>query len=194
MSNRIRHLLRALAAVAALLLAPVAAASPGAVVRDCATDGTLDGSYSDADKRDALDQIPADLAEYSECRALISGAIGGAKASASSSGPAGGAGAKSPEARMVAARRAKKAQAAREARRRLAREVRERKLGPRAVDPRDAGVLGAANTANGVPLPLMLAVVALALLALAGGLLTIWRRDPRLAGAVRRFTPPRLRR
>ena len=197
MNNRVTHLfLTALAALAALALAPAASASPSAVVRDCAQDGSLDGSYSDADKRAALGEIPADVDEYSDCRSVIGGAIGGAKAtgSVSSNGTSSpdAAAAGTPQARRkAAARRAKKV---REARLKRARQVREKQLGARAVDPRDPGVFRAANTANGMPLPFTLALLALALIALAGGLLTLWRRNPAFAGAVRRVTPARFRR
>ena len=196
MNTRVRDLFLLLAAVATLVLAPAAAASPGAVVRDCAQDGSLDGSYSDADKRAALGLIPADLDEYSDCRAIIGGGLGGkgkVTATASSNGPPGAAAsaAKDPKARRVAARKAKRAAQARRAR---ARIERERELGARAVDPRDAGVFRAANTANGVTLPVALALIALGLLALAGALVALWRGNPALAGALRRVTPPRFRR
>ena len=197
MNNRVTHLLlTALAALAALALAPVAAASPTAVVRDCAEDGSLDGSYSDADKRAALGQIPADIDEYSDCRSVIGGSLGGGSgqptAGASSNGtPSAGTAAATPQARKAAARRAEQV---REARIERAREVREKRLGPRAVDPRNSGVFRAANTANGMPLQFTLALIALALIALAGGLFTLWRRNPAFADAVRRVTPARFRR
>lgn len=191
MKRRVRHLLLSLAALA-LLPPSSAVASPGAVVRDCAQDGTLDGSYSDADKRAALGQIPADLDEYSDCRALIGAAIGGGpKANASSAGGAGGGGSATGTAtRKAAAARAKKA---REAHRRKTRAKLERELGGRAVDPRDGGVFKAANTANGMPLPVTLALCALALVALAGGALALWRRNPAFADAVKRVAPRRFR-
>ena len=196
MNHRMTHLLLvALAALAALALAPVAAASPTAVVRDCAEDGSLDQSHSDADKRAALGQIPADIDEYSDCRSVIGGAIGGDKAtaSASSNGTSSpGTGPTTPQARRTAAE--ERAEKVREARVEQARKVREKRLGARAVDPRDPGVFRAANTANGMPLPFTLALIALALIALAGGLFTLWRRNPAFADAVRRVTPARFRR
>lgn len=195
MNNRVRHLFAILVALAVVALAPAAFAAPGDVVRDCAEDGSLDGSYSDSDKRAALGQIPADVDEYSDCRAVISGSIGGgAKAGIASAGTPGadaGAAGATPLARKAAARKAKKA---REARRKRARKVTEKKLGARAVDPRDPGVFRAANTANGMPLPFTLALVGLALIALAGGALTLWRRSPAFVGALRRVAPPRFRR
>lgn len=193
MTTSVRHLLSALALPAALALAPVAAAGPSAVLQDC-SDGSLDGSYSDAEKRSALGQIPADLDEYSDCRAVIGGALGGggkATASASSNSPAADAATATPQARKKAA--ARRAERVRAARRKQARKARELELGARAVDPRDAGVFRAANTANGMPLPLTLSIIALALIALAGGAFTLWRRNPAFAGALRRVTPARFR-
>ncbi len=194
MNNRVRHLVPGLAATAVLVLAPVAAADSDAVLRDCVKDESLDGSYSEAEKRGALKNMPAEVADYTECEDVIRAAIGARKAGESANGASGGAGANSPEARRVAAIRAKKAQEAQAARRALARKERERKLGARAVDPRDAGVFGGASTVNGVPLPLLLVVIALALLSLAGGALVMWRRNPALADAVRRVIPQRFRR
>ena len=67
----------AIAAVAAaLVIAPVASASPDDVVRDCAADGVLNDPHADAEKRAALDRIPADLDEYSDCRSVITASIG----------------------------------------------------------------------------------------------------------------------
>ncbi len=196
MNSRIRHLIASVAVLAVLALAPTAGASPNAVVRACLNEESLEG-FSDADKRAALDQLAADQDEYSDCRAVIGGSIGSKKAGvnrdSTGNGPVGGGskGSNSPEARKAAAR---KKLLARAAQRQQARQVRERRLGERTVDPRDAGVFKAANTANGMPLPVILAVIALALLTLAGGTLALWRRNPRFAGVVRRVTPARFRR
>jgi len=186
MNNRVRHPLLLIAALAVLSLAPTALASPADVVRDCAEDGSLDGSYSEAEKRAALGEIPADLDEYSDCRAII-GADGKLTARASSIASSGTAGATGPAARKAAAQRTEKARA-------RARQVRERALGARSVDPRDASVFKAANTANGMPLPMTLALVALALLALTAALVALQRRNPAFADALRRVTPRRFRR
>ena len=77
MTSRVRHLIVLVVAFAALALPAIAAADPDAVVRDCAADGSVDGKYSDSDKRAALDRIPADLDEYSDCRSVIGASIGG---------------------------------------------------------------------------------------------------------------------
>ena len=199
MKSGLRHLIAALAALALLAFAPAAHASADGVLRACLNEGSLDG-FSDADKQAALNQLAADQDEYSDCRSVIGASIGGKKVGATASS----AGARATntqvqdtdepnprEARKVAAR---KKQQALVAKRERTRKVRGRRLGERAVDPRDAGVFKAANTANGMPLPVMLAVIALGLLTLAGGTLALWRRNPRFAGAVRRVTPARFRR
>ena len=65
----------ALAAVLALLLVAVVAtpahASAGSVIRDCSEDGILNGKYSQSELGGALEQLPSDLDEYTDCRAVI---------------------------------------------------------------------------------------------------------------------------
>jgi hypothetical protein len=66
----------ALAAVlAASLLALThvapAHASPASVIRDCSEDGVLNGKYSQSELDGALEQLPSDLDEYTDCRAVI---------------------------------------------------------------------------------------------------------------------------
>jgi hypothetical protein len=67
--------LRAALVLAVLALtgvaAPAASASPGGVIRDCSEDGVLNGHYSHGDLTKALDQLPSDLDEYTDCRAVI---------------------------------------------------------------------------------------------------------------------------
>ena len=197
MNNRFRHLIAPVAVLAVLALVPAAGASSTGVLRACLNEQSLDG-YSDADKRAALNQLAADQDEYSDCRSVIGASIGGTKvtASASSNTPAGG----SPPAadpatvRKVAATKKRRARQARQASRKQARKAREQTLGRRAVDPRDPGVFKAAGTANGMPLPVVLALVAVGLLALTGGTLAVSRRNPRIAGVLRRVSLPRLRR
>jgi hypothetical protein len=201
--------LLALALALMSLLAPAPAhASPKQVVRDCAEDGVVDGDYSNADKRRALRQIPADLDEYSDCRAVIRGSIGspggggrgripvdsdgdgvfdssrpgrsgpiGAAAGASGS-DGGGAGGPSKPSRKRGETAGK-----------VAPEQ------PRSItaDPVIAGLFDTASTSNGLPLPVLLALIALALLAVAGSVNALRQRRPAFVdGALRRV--PRLRR
>jgi hypothetical protein len=69
-----------IAAVFMLLLTPPALASSGDVIRDCSEDGVLDKHYSQRELAGALDNLPSDLDEYTDCRTVIRGAqLAGAK-------------------------------------------------------------------------------------------------------------------
>ena len=109
MTIRVRHLVALCVAFAALALPAAAQADPDSVVRDCAADGSVDDKHSNSDKRKALDRIPADLDEYSDCRSAIGASIGGSpKAGASSNGRdgAGGGGSAATKAERARKRRA----------------------------------------------------------------------------------------
>jgi len=79
MAGTNKHSIR-LAALVALMLAVLAAAAPRAgasatdVIRDCSEDGVLDGKYSQSEIKKALQQLPSDLDEYTDCRSVIRGA------------------------------------------------------------------------------------------------------------------------
>ena len=70
---RIRRMLEhlALAALAFAILAPAAHGSAKDVIRDCSEDGVLNGHYSHGELTKALDQLPSDIDEYTDCRAVI---------------------------------------------------------------------------------------------------------------------------
>jgi hypothetical protein len=85
-------MLRTALALACLLLGLVAvpaanAATPTQILRDCADDGVLQGSYSPADLRRARQNIPADTDEYTDCRDVLARA---ATAGVAASGGGGG--------------------------------------------------------------------------------------------------------
>ncbi len=209
MTSRVRHLF-APALILMVLAFPVAAqASPGAVVRDCAKDGSVDGKYSDKDKRAALKKIPADLNEYSDCRAAIKASIGagGPKAGISNkppgSGGGGSGGGGAGGGRADTNGDGKVSPAERKAadniqvalKRDKDRKSTESTLGDRKTDPAKVGAIDASNTSNGLPLPVILAIAALALLAAAAATLLLARRNPRVAQALRRVPlPARFRR
>jgi hypothetical protein len=46
-------------------------ASATSVIRDCSEDGVLNGKYSQSELDGALEQLPSDLDEYTDCRAVI---------------------------------------------------------------------------------------------------------------------------
>jgi hypothetical protein len=75
----------------ALLVAPAAgAANRNQIIRDCA-DGSLDGKYSASEMRDARNNLPADVDEYTDCRDLLTRATHGGGKSSSGAGVAGSA-------------------------------------------------------------------------------------------------------
>jgi len=62
-----------LVAVLAAMAVAVSPAHAGAisVIRDCSEDGVLNGKYSASELERALDQLPSDLDEYTDCRSVI---------------------------------------------------------------------------------------------------------------------------
>jgi len=61
-----------------LVAAPAAMAGTRAdIVRDCFDDGKLDGNYTASQIRDARNNLPADVDQYSDCRDVLSRALGG---------------------------------------------------------------------------------------------------------------------
>jgi hypothetical protein len=61
----------ALALLASVLIAAPAFGSANDVIRDCSEDGVLNGHYSHSELAKALDKLPSDLDEYTDCRAVI---------------------------------------------------------------------------------------------------------------------------
>lgn len=83
-----------LLAATTLLLAPAAAHADGgaAVIHDCLNHGRITGHYTQKQYAQALAELPADVAEYSDCGSLIRRAQLGAAGGASAGGGGGGAG------------------------------------------------------------------------------------------------------
>jgi hypothetical protein len=70
-----------------LVAAPAAMAGTRAdIVRDCFQDGDLDGNYTASQIRDARNNLPADVDQYSDCRDVLSRALGGSGTSATGGG------------------------------------------------------------------------------------------------------------
>jgi hypothetical protein len=178
---RFTHPLILIAMLAALALPAMAAADPDAVIRDCSVDGKLDGKYSKSDLRQALESLPSDLKEYSDCSEIIGAGIGNG---------AGGSGSK---ANSAAARAAAAAASGSELSSRavdqkeldrIAKDHRQPggiRIDGEKVTPGSDGLFDAASASNGMPLPLLLALVGLALLALAGTAVALRSRVPALA-------------
>lgn len=153
-----------LCVVLVLGLPAAAHASGKDVIRDCAQDGKLDKHYTLKELRDAERNLPSDIDEYTDCRAVIRAAMGGGSGSAG--GPANGivtpSGAVAGSPADVAALQGLAAQAAKGKRSMVA-------IGGKEVLPGNAGmtgVLGGLAGANGMPTSLLLAIASLVLLAL----------------------------
>ena len=81
-----------LATVLALLVAAPAAHAAGRaeIIADCNADGDLDGNYTPSEIRDARNNIPTDIDQYSDCRDVLSRALGGSGSGAVGGGGGGG--------------------------------------------------------------------------------------------------------
>jgi hypothetical protein len=65
-------------ALALLVAAPAALADTrDDIIRDCNDDGRLAGDYTPSQIRDARKHIPADVDQYSDCRDVLTRALGG---------------------------------------------------------------------------------------------------------------------
>ena len=172
--SRNTFVLLLLAALAALAPAATATASPRQVIRDCAEDGTLDRKYSNADLKKARKNLPSDLDEYSDCREVIGAAIDhSADRGGGAGGRNGGGGTPSTptpedEAALADAAGGKKPPAV--------------KIGGEEIEPGKSGLFDLASARQDIPLPLLLALIALGPLALAGGAYALRHRIPALAG------------
>ena len=169
----IRNTLVLLAALAALALPPAAGASPGQVIKDCAKDGKLDRKYSNSDLKKARKKLPSDLDEYSDCREVIGAAIDGSPDGGGAGGGGGGGGPTSTptpddHAALADARSGKKPPPL--------------KIRGEEVEPGKSGLFDLASARQEIPLPLLLALIAIVLLALGGGGYALRRRIPALAG------------
>ncbi len=176
-----RRLLVPFAIALFLLPAGHAFAGGSAVIRDCTDDGRLEGHYTQRDLREALNSIPSDVDEYTNCRDVIrraafGGAGGGGKGGSGrgngggapggefggfgDSGPGGAAPATTPAQRDAL----NKARAG---------------AGPIRVSSGDLvrpGDIGNRTTTTDVPRPLVIAAIVLALAALAAGAPTLRSR------------------
>jgi hypothetical protein len=182
--RRVAYILVLLIALAAPALAH---ASPDAVIRDCADDGDLDRQYSNSDLEKAEQNLPSDLDEYSDCRSVIAGAkTGGSdKGGGRDSGGSGGGAGPSAQAAENSARAQDQAEL--EALTKGGKKP-NLEIGGRKVEPGSNGLFDLASASNGMPLPLLLALIAVGLLAAGGGFLALRRRVPALA----RIPLPRL--
>ena len=186
--TRVAHRLALAVTLLALLVPAAAQASPSAVIRDCREDGDLDHKYSNDDLRKAEDNLPADVDEYTDCREVIAGAVtSGTNKSGGSGGGGGGGGANAAGTTAGGAAAAGKKEQAAQAKDKAAlgnvtkhEKKPQVEVGGKSVEPGDNGLFNVASESNGLPLPLLLALIAAVLLAVGGGLVALRRRIPAL--------------
>lgn len=174
--TRVTRTLIVLVALCALT-APVAHASYKDVIKDCAQDGKLDKKYSDAELIKAKKKLPSDLNEYSDCSDVISAAIGGAGKHGGGGGSGAGGGghtAPAPAAQQKDQNDLNKIVHG-------AGRKPKVKIGNQTLSPGKNGLFNTASAENGLPLPLLLALIAMALVALGGGIYALRHRIPALA-------------
>ena len=214
MALRLRYLLVSALAFAALALAIPGAAFASAqdVLNDCFDDDALSREYTKKELREARKMMEADFETYSECDDIIDGILSGKRATASGfpgvndgdeadrAGGGAGSGASNggpngskPVSADLDGDGTVSAEEAAEARQ-LARVETERQLGDRAFDPRSGAAVGGGDTSSGLPLAVLLALIALTALLATGVLMALHQRNPAFMGALRRVPFPRRRR
>jgi hypothetical protein len=198
--KHIRQLTLVIVAFAALALPTVAHASADQVIQDCNDDGALSKKYSKQDLSKALHNLPADVKDYSDCKDVISAALGAAGSKKRHSGGGGGGGGGSAPAKPAHAKPDPKGDAA--ALGAARGEKPKLRVGGKPLEPGKNGLykLSASNT---LPTPLLFALIALGLVLVGGALITLRKRVPALAripipslslGSLRRVSLPRFRR
>ena len=170
-----------LVVVAVLLLGlPTAAHANGAsVIRDCAQDGVLNQHYSQKDLRNALNNLPSDIDEYTDCRAVIRAAMGGGN------GDHGGA---PPNGIMTPSGAIAGSPADVQALAKLTSDAAQGKtpkitVAGKPIEPGNAGltgVLGGLAGSNGMPPSLVAAIAALLVLAVVTAYLAAREKFPQV--------------
>jgi hypothetical protein len=162
--------------LAILALPGSAIANP---ILDCNNDGDLDKRYSNSELRKALDNLPTDLDEYSNCREILSGAITSGSDKGGNRPTAGADGSVVPPEEHVARAEDNEDLAAITADPESNPPTVE--VGGETVEPGSNGLFDLASASNDLPVPLLVALIALALVALIGGLVAMRERVPVLA-------------
>jgi hypothetical protein len=210
--NRLAYTLATLL-VALLAMPALAHAARGdAVIQDCYDDGHIDGNYSQRDYDEAANNLPSDIDQYSDCRDVIKQAQAdasrgdsngnsspgnGAPGGGSNGGPGGSTGSQSrtggspkPHAGDPALETKSGAYAPNQddkaAFDRARADAARGGVLPGGLAIPAAGDFNPAGASNSMPLPVLLALVAVGLLVAAATALVARRRMPVLTSAARR--------
>jgi hypothetical protein len=175
----IRAATRLLVVAVLALMALPGGAMAQSPARDCNDDGKLDEKYSNSELRRAIETLPTDLDEYSNCREILTNAItsgsdrGGNRPTIGADGsplPADEQAARTEDTEDLAAITADPEKSPPSV-----------QVGGETVEPGSDGLFDLASASNDLPVPLLVALVALALVALIGGLVAMRERIPALS-------------
>jgi hypothetical protein len=180
-----------------LALPAMAQASSFDVVKDCQDNSHLDRKHSRKDLQNAQANLPTDVDEYGNCRELIAAAL---NAGVDKGKGRGGGGGHAGGSAAAAAKQSKHEAAAKAADAAALDKQKGHKprvsVGGKTVEPGDNGLFNLASANNGMPLPLLLGIIAAGLLAILGGLAVLKRRAPEFASRIpllSRISLPRVR-
>jgi hypothetical protein len=163
--------------VLALLALPGSAmATP---LRDCSSDGDLDKQWSNSELRDAIEKLPTDLDEYSNCREILTNAITSGSDRGGNRPTAGADGSPLPAEEQAARAKDNEDLAAITAD--PEKSPPSVQVGDEEVEPGSNGLFDLASASNDLPVPLLVALIALGLVALIGGLAAMRERIPALS-------------
>jgi hypothetical protein len=151
------------------LFAPAAFGSATDVIRDCSEDGVLNGHYSHSELAKALDKLPSDLDEYTDCRAVIRSAE--LRAAKKSGGPPPAASPPSPIEKSAIDKAAKSGSPV--------------TIGGKGIQPGASGApFKAAGLGTDLPALVLAVLAGLIGAMIAGAVLAIQRHRPALARAM----------
>jgi len=165
--------------VIALLVLP--AAAQASALTDCVRDNDLDRHYSNSELQKALDNLPTDSDEYGNCREILAGAItAGSDKGGNRPGDPGADG------KPLSEKEQSDRQKDNEALADIAGDngsphTPSVDVGGETVEPGDNGLFDLASASNDLPTPLLVALIALAVLAVTGLLVALRGRIPLLA-------------
>ena len=148
-------------------------------ITDCNTDGDLDKNYSNERLRKAIKDLPTDLDEYSNCREILSGAITSGSDKGGNRPTLGADGSPLPAEEQAARTKDTEDLAAITAD--PEKSPPSVKVGDEEVEPGSNGLFDLASASNDLPVPLLVALIAIALVALIGGLVAMRERIPAMA-------------
>jgi hypothetical protein len=200
------RVLRNLLLLAAFGLLALPAAAEADPLSDCSRDSDLDRRYSNSQLRKALDNIPSDLDEYSNCREVIRSAISSGsdkRNDAQTDGSGGGGGGSDADSGGSVTPDEQQARANDNAELEAitgdANDKPNVAVGGERVEPGSSGLFDLASASNDVPVPLLVALIAIGVLAIAGGLVALRERVPALeriplVSKIPRVSLPRFRR